>query len=424
MRDNSTLPQELIDAVTDNLRYAPDRKALLACSLVCRSWRLSSQRLLFRFVSLGRHRDHSKRLGQTLLSYPHLANYCRVLSWHGFWDREYRIETHQAMDQPLFAAVLRKLSKLQNITLYRLDWSLMTVDLHQSIRWVLMLPSIRFLTLDIICDESGPVDFFDDPLALEDERENDDESRPDLERRHLCRLNLGLGFAGNCDAYVDLFLGPRSRFEVSHIRSLGVDHLREDDEQALNRLLRTIGSSLKDLAFRVPVKGDMPLSELGFNIKLEYTPNIRRLCLKNISIGLSLGDSEMYPESFGMNWLLRLLSNIGTSNKLEEIKLDALIGTGYREACSPSGWGQIDRLLAGKFRKLQKLDIGLSATWHGWDNNDEYEEEYEEDEEVEYEEVVRCMVAAHPLLSERGVSVNVPCRFADLGELEEFMSVF
>ncbi|KAF8478838.1 hypothetical protein JB92DRAFT_3045439 [Gautieria morchelliformis] len=335
MRDNSTVPQELIDAVTDNLQHGRDRDALLACSLVCRSWRLSSQRLLFRRVTLGLDRDHSKRLGQTLLSYPHLANYCR----------------------------------------------------------------------------------FQHPVALDDQGKNDDESRPALERRHLSHLNLGLGFAGNCHAYVDWFLEPRSHFEVSHIRSLGVDHLRKGDEQALNRLLRTIGCSLKDLRFRVPVKGDMPSSELGFDIKLEFTPNIRCLCLTNISIGLSLGDSEMYSESFGMNWLLRLLSNIGTSNKLEEIKLEALIGTGYREACSPSGWGQIDRLLAGKFRKLQKLDIALSATWHGWDNNDEYEE-------VEYEEVVRCMVAAHPLLSERGVSVNVRCLFADLEELEDLMGVF
>ncbi|KAF8483249.1 hypothetical protein JB92DRAFT_3031995 [Gautieria morchelliformis] len=96
------------------------------------------------------------------------------------------------MDQPLFAAVLRKLSKLQKIILYRLDWSLMTVDLHQSIRWVLMLPSITFLTLDIICDESGPVDFFQHPVALDDQGKNDDESRPALERRHLSHLNLGV----------------------------------------------------------------------------------------------------------------------------------------------------------------------------------------------------------------------------------------
>ncbi|KAF8529961.1 hypothetical protein JB92DRAFT_2859020, partial [Gautieria morchelliformis] len=71
--------------------------------------------------------------------------------------------------------------------------SLMTVDLRQSLRWLLMLPSITFLTLDITWYGSGPpVDFFHDPLAPEDEEENDDESRPDLKRRHLSHLNLGV----------------------------------------------------------------------------------------------------------------------------------------------------------------------------------------------------------------------------------------
>ncbi|KAF8529960.1 hypothetical protein JB92DRAFT_2859013 [Gautieria morchelliformis] len=400
MRDNSTVPQELIDAVTDNLQDWRDRDALLACSLVCRSWRLSSQRILFRRVTLALDSDDCKRLAQTLLSYPHLADYFRELEvfWYdymSYWDRAHRIEAHQAMDQSLFAAVLRKLSKLQDIKLYRLDWNLLTVDLRQSLRWLLMLPSITFLTLDITRDESGSVDF-----------ENDDESRPALESRHLSHLNLRLGFAGNCHAYVDWFLGPRSHFEVSHIHTLCVDHLREGDEQALNRLLRTIGSSLKYLGFRVPVKVDMPSPELGFDIKLEFTPNIRCLCLVNISIALPLGDWEMYPESFGMNWLLRLLSNIGTSNKLEEIKLDALIGTGYREACSPSGWGQIDRLLAGKFRKLQKLDITLWATW--------------DDRQNAYSGISKGIRKAHPLLVKRGVSVYVGCGDYEFEDMEQF----
>ncbi|KAF8479447.1 hypothetical protein JB92DRAFT_1810059 [Gautieria morchelliformis] len=260
MRDNSTLPQELIDAITDNLQDVRDRDALLACSLVRSSWRLSSQRLLFRRVVLVLDRDDCKRLAQTLLSYPHLANYFRELQvrWYDLWsykNRENWIEAHQAIDQSLLAAVLRKLGKLQSITLYRLDWSLMTVDLRQSLRWVLMLPSITFLILDITRDESNPVDFFPHPLALEDQGGND-ESRPALERRQLSDLNLCLGSAGNCDAYVDWFLGPRSRFDVSHIQTLRVDRLREVDEQALNHLLCTIGSSLIFLGFTVPIKVD------------------------------------------------------------------------------------------------------------------------------------------------------------------------
>ncbi|KAF8518327.1 hypothetical protein JB92DRAFT_2903521 [Gautieria morchelliformis] len=405
MRDNNTLPQELIDAITDNLQDVRDRDALLACSLVRSSWRRSSQRLLFRRAYLALDRDDYKRLAQTLLSYPHLSNYFRELQvcWYdyrSYEDRKSRIEAHQAMDQSLFAAVLRKLGNLQTIILYRLDWSLMTVDLRQSLRWVLMLPSITFLTLDITRDESNPVDFFQ-PLALEDQGEND-ESRPALERRQLSDLNLCLGSAGNCDAYVDWFLEPRSRFDVSHIQILRVAGLREVDEQALNHLLHTIGSSLIYLGFRVPIKVDLSSPELGFDIK--FTPNIRFLCLTNISIGL--GDSEMHLETFGMDWLLRLLSNLGTSNKLEQIKLEALIGTKYREACSPSRWGQIDRLLAGNFRKLQTLDITLWATWA--------------DRQNAYSGISKGIRKAHPLLVKRGVSVYVGCGDYEFEGMEQF----
>ncbi|KAF8479449.1 hypothetical protein JB92DRAFT_2837796 [Gautieria morchelliformis] len=406
MRDNSRLPRELIDAVTDILHNDDDRDALLTCSLVCSSWRLSSQRLLFRRVALALDRDDCKRLAQTLLSYPHLADYFRELQvyWYGYRpyeDRESRIEAHLAIDQSPLAAVLRKLSKLgklQTIILYRLDWSLMTVDLRQSLRWVLMLPSITFLTLDIACYESDPVDLFQHPLTQEDQGENDDEQRPDLEPRHLSQLNLGLGSAGNCHAYVDWFLGPRSRFEVSHIQTLRVDNLREGDGQALNCLLRAIGSSLKHLEFYVPSKERMQSPEQGFNINLELNPNIRVLRLTNISLAEPLGDVD--PRSIGMDWLLRFFSNIGTSNKIEQIQLEGLIGTEYRERCSRSGWVQFDRLLAGKFRKLQKLDIMLWATWH-------------ENNWFMYTMISLNIRDAHLLLVERGVSVDVWCEYGE-----------
>ncbi|KAF8529955.1 hypothetical protein JB92DRAFT_3106352 [Gautieria morchelliformis] len=398
MRDYSTLPEELIDAITEILHNNYDGDGLLACSLVCRSWLPSSQRLLCRWVALALDRDDCKLLARSLLSSPHLSDYIRELKvyWHEFLDpfRTSMIYEYRDIDQSLHAAVLRKLSKLQRIELYKLDWSLMKGDLPQSLRWVLMLPSVTFLTLDITGDESGPVDFFQHPLTREDQGEND-ESRPALERRHLSHLHLCLGSAGNCDAYVDWFLGPRSHFDVSHIQTLRVDRLREVDEQALNHLLRTIGTSLKRLEFYVPFKVHMISPELGFNIKLEFNPNIRVLRLTNISIAVPLG--EMSRELFGIDWLLCFLSHIDTSNKLEQIEFRGLMGTGYREACSPSGWGQVDCLLAGKFRKLQKLDIKLSRIW----------------DIIQFEdsEIARCMLDTHPLLVGRGVSVNVGGEF-------------
>ncbi|KAF8504129.1 hypothetical protein JB92DRAFT_2738567, partial [Gautieria morchelliformis] len=62
----SSPPQELIDAVIDNLHE--DHGALLACSLVCRSWLPSSQRHLFRRVTFGLDEDDCDKLAQALLN--------------------------------------------------------------------------------------------------------------------------------------------------------------------------------------------------------------------------------------------------------------------------------------------------------------------------------------------------------------------
>ncbi|KAF8515547.1 hypothetical protein JB92DRAFT_2914349 [Gautieria morchelliformis] len=394
MRDNSTLPQELIDAVTHILHDDEDRDALLKCSLVCSSWRLSSQRLLFRRVALALDGDDCKRLAQTLLSYLHLADYFRELQvyWYddrSYGDRESRIEAHLAIDQSLLA--------LQTIILLRLDWSLMTVDLRQSLRWVLMRPSITFLTLDITRNGGDPVDFFQHPLTQEDQGENDDEPRPDLEPRHLSHLNLGLRLAGNCHAYVDWFLGPRSHFEVSHIQTLRVDHLREGDGQALNRLLRAIGSSSVCVSNHLSWT-QIASPEQGFDIKLELNPNIRVLRLTNIIVAEPLGEGG--PSSFGLDWLLRFLSNIDIFNKVEQIGFDGFIGSEYMEARLRSGSGKIDRLLAGKFRELQKLNIMLRDPLGDWEDNC-----------LMYTKISRGTRDAHPLLVERGVSVDARCKY-------------
>ncbi|KAF8479445.1 hypothetical protein JB92DRAFT_1809975 [Gautieria morchelliformis] len=195
MRDYSTLSQELIDAVIEILYNDNDRDGLLACSLVCRSWLPLSQRRLFRRVALALDRGDCKQLHKILRSSPHLSDYIRELQV--YWDTflyscsASRAYAYRIIDQFLPAQVLRELRKLQRIELCKLDWSLLTEGLRQSLRWVLMLPSITFLTLDITRDKSDSVYFFRYPLTREDQGENN-KSRPALERRHLSHLNLGI----------------------------------------------------------------------------------------------------------------------------------------------------------------------------------------------------------------------------------------
>ncbi|KAF8519460.1 hypothetical protein JB92DRAFT_2004332 [Gautieria morchelliformis] len=341
----SRLPQELINAVTDNLRK--DHGALLACSLVCRSWLPSSQRHLFRRVTFALDEDGCVQLAQVLLDSPHLANYIRELEVRvrpDHWDRERRsVEP----DQSLPAAALRKLSKLQGIQLYNLEKDHLTVDLRQSLRWVLLLPSLTSLTHSIGQHEN--IDFLQDLFTRGDRQ--DDEPR---ERRYLSHLNLELAMQSNLDVYVDWFLGPGSPFEISHIQNLRVNRLSATDEKALNRLLRTIGSSLIQAELNVP--NQWLYLTLGFDIKLEYNSNIRFLSLSNIYIE----DTVDYG-TCGTAWLQRFLSNIDASNKIEQIKLGVFCTHTFGEVYSAPGWGQIDCILAGKFRELEEVDIRVLA---------------------------------------------------------------
>ncbi|KAF8504128.1 hypothetical protein JB92DRAFT_2969062, partial [Gautieria morchelliformis] len=201
---------------------------------------------------------------------------------------------------------------------------------------------------------------------------------------YLSHQNLELAMEGNVDLYVGWFLGPRSPFEISHIRNLRVDLLKDKDEKALNRLLRAIGSSLIQVEFH------LPFNELGFDIKLEYNSNIGFLSLTNIDI-----DEVGAVGSFGTAWLQRFLSNIDTSNKLELIELGlAFDSHTFEEAYSAPGWGQIDCILSGKFLKLEQLNMELLLST---------------DPEV-YNEFEQCMLDALPLLVKRGVSVDVWCK--------------
>jgi F-box-like len=153
MRD-SRLPRELIDAVIDHLHE--DSGDLLACSLVCREWLPSSQRHLFRRVTFTLDEDRCEGLAQALLRSLHLADYIRELKVRVTTNWRAKDKAHLGTEQSL-PAVLRKLSKLRSIELRNLDVDSLPVDLRQSLRWVLLLPSLTSLRLH--CAHNGTRDF-------------------------------------------------------------------------------------------------------------------------------------------------------------------------------------------------------------------------------------------------------------------------
>ncbi|KAF8519202.1 hypothetical protein JB92DRAFT_3112589 [Gautieria morchelliformis] len=388
------LPQEMVDAVLDNLREDDGHKALLACSQVCHAWLPSSQRHLFRRITFGADSGQSKQLGQALLGSPHLAKYIRELVVYLPVD-----DAFHATCQTL-SVILGKLTELQRLILCGLVWHKVPVVLKQSLHlWT--------------TSRTSYVMFKATKLSLgycfwgkKDQDDQGHENEPGLHLRERKHLNLLHSYAQqhNFHQYVDCLLGPRSPLELSHIETLLIDDLGSpyggvyQHGDTLNQLLPAIGSSLRHLQLYVPnnARDGRP----DFDINLEFNSNLKCLHLTNIDL-----------MSHNLAWLLRFLRNIATLNQLEHIVFDVKIGGDTFAPEDSSVWEQVDCLLArneAKLRQLQTLDIKFCV------EDIECVEGIECDERDKVEKswcgvIGRSMVAAYSLLLERGVSVNARC---------------
>jgi hypothetical protein len=102
-----------------------------------------------------------------------------------------------------------------------------------------------------------------------------------------------------------------------------------------------------------------------------------------------------------LTWLLPILSSINTSNRLEQIGVQLEFGVDDFKQVDSLSWKQIDRLLAdAHFKFLQKLEFRL---WFLSDIDTGYDGL---DSKQTGDLVCTSIVAAFPLLAERGVSVE------------------
>jgi hypothetical protein len=100
-------------------------------------------------------------------------------------------------------------------------------------------------------------------------------------------------------------------------------------------------------------------------------------------------------------WLLRFLSSIKTSNRIEQIKVALRIQGEIFEPGDCLVWTQFDRILADThFEFLQTLEFSMDLYPDDDDERDSLDD-------TEYSSVCTSIVAAFPLLAERGVSVEV-----------------
>ncbi|KIM75061.1 hypothetical protein PILCRDRAFT_13876 [Piloderma croceum F 1598] len=365
------LPQELVDIIIRD--FHDDPYSLHRCSLVCRSWLPTSHRHFFYRVVLSPPNHpynrrpeavpYSMRLYRVLLNSPHIANYIRELKvYEGerLKDQDW-IETDQTL--PL---VLRKLTKLVKMEFRCLRWYPLSLDLRRSISSAFELPSLTTVEIDYglfpnIDDFSNllsrtkglarlsltDIRFHStEPLAHEDREAVDEERSASCRQRHLTDLHLEIFYYS---VFVDWLLEARSPLDVTHIHTLDIMKHYKPDTNAINRLLRAIGSSLKHLQLYM-VSSRFQNTTLA-DISIEFNPHIEFLHIQHIqSIGLGTADA--------MRWLLTFLSTIGKSNHLKEINLEAEIPGYHTELVDWSAWGAVDSILAGAhFECLRKIDI-------------------------------------------------------------------
>ncbi|KAF8475414.1 hypothetical protein JB92DRAFT_1895693 [Gautieria morchelliformis] len=275
-----SLPLELIDEIIghvdekDNISHFH----LLACSLVCRFWLPLCQRRLFHHINLMRRpvqlaKLHAQiqRLDQVLLNSPHLTSYILVLdlpdlSSIGFYTNA-SSRAWIVIDNPL-PTLLRKFTHVQKLKITGLGWNVFPRDFRQPLYQVLELPSMAFVCINdhfirmddltnLINHARGlkglSLAYLDISCVpryrLKTKQEEDNKQRFEQNRIHLTSLNMRYG--NNNSAFISWFLGPRSHLGVLHVHTLHIA-LHGTEEDSVNRLLRTIGGSLKHVSIIQP----------------------------------------------------------------------------------------------------------------------------------------------------------------------------
>jgi hypothetical protein len=142
------------------------------------------------------------------------------------------------------------------------------------------------------------------------------------------------------------------------------------------------------------------LIEVNSNINLEFNTALNLLHFTSLDMDADICNPIVLP------WILRILSSINTSNRIEEITLGIITEDVMFEPVNCLPWKQVDRILAdAQFQFLQKLVFNIN----NFDNGDDDLGDYRPADFW----ACTSIKAAFPLIMERGVSVEVRFEYLD-----------
>ncbi|KAJ7169380.1 hypothetical protein C8R43DRAFT_1103551 [Mycena crocata] len=136
----SDVPQELIDAIIENVHDS----SLVACSLTARSFVTSSQRRLFRWMSLHRLAAY-ERMAVILAGSPQLAQYVLSLA----------LDINELPpNSSILSSILARLTNLERVSItgYAPHWPRNQIGLHPCLVQLLDIPSLKGLALHNLSD--------------------------------------------------------------------------------------------------------------------------------------------------------------------------------------------------------------------------------------------------------------------------------
>jgi hypothetical protein len=376
------LPPELIDDIIDHLHDFPSD--LKNCALVCRAWLPSSHRHLFYCVAILQSQtqstaDRAQELHEIIQNSPITAHYVRQFhftpstfskgqrGWHSEWS---------VLDKVL-PQLLKAFTKLQLLSIERINWGELTPGLRKSFRAVLALLSlIDFRAVDLrlnkleyfiglinphlkrLTASVSQWSLFNYPVVLAQALDKEDKESKMLVDQP-CRLEF---LSINCTPdLVDLLLQSKSFVDISNIHTLKASISKTMTDAV--RLMRSIGPSLEHLTILEPHElsaafffflfvaltyPDYVLIQLGWihpdTLDVGHHPNIKTLSLH-------------YPYHHEPPpYLKALLSHLAPLD-IRRINLKFAFTTDTDGA----DWKMVDHVLSsGNFAKLESVEIRIN----------------------------------------------------------------
>ncbi|KAJ7359680.1 hypothetical protein DFH08DRAFT_414992 [Mycena albidolilacea] len=279
----SPLPQELFDAIIDQVR---DKETLKACALVATSFLSPSRRNLFREIQLFGVVIGDREPSATLAEFPHLVSYIRDLTIY-VWDLV--SENILAM-----AVILRSVQSIESLVIYggAECWSSLGDEASSALLDCLSRPSLR--RLELLYVGSVPAAVISAATAIPvvsfnyvhvDMREEISEqlhaSAPAPRLRHLI-LDAGSEVRSICD----FLLHPRNPPYTQQIERLEV-RINQPNASHFERIMAACAATLKYLAVNPEDIIQLPLLpsvlEVEIKVWVGYDRRLPAFFSQNIS---------------------------------------------------------------------------------------------------------------------------------------------